>query len=560
MRGNAVTLAAAAGLVAVALNGGGHGLGARAALTAIVVAGLLASVLLGAFALTRAGALAGALLGALAALAMLSAVWAADPEAALAEGTRLALYAGVFVVVAGVLRIGDVAALADGLAAGIAAIALIALASRWFPSVVDPGALPRVVPAVQSRLSYPLQYWNGLGMLLAAGIPLLVGRALAPRPAIVRGLAVAGAVAAGIAIYYTSSRGAVLVAVSGLVVFAIAGGRARVLARPRLSRGAAIAVGVGVVAAGALAVLVIDPAERWERFTAPPDATAAADAPGFVASHLLSGTGSGRWQFWSAAVDAFESRPVAGRGMGGYESWWAQHGTLSDTVRDAHSLGLQTLAELGLFGVGLLLAFVAVALWAATRTLGGLPDADRAAAAALVGAASGLLLGVQIDWAWNIPAVAAVALLALAVLCAPGAAARPRLRVGAPVAALGVAGLLLTLWPWLAQTEIDASRTAAARGDTARALDRALAARRLQPWAASPRLQEALVRERTGDAAGAVRAIVAAVDRDPEDWRTHLVAARLQAKAGHVTGADASLRRATELAPRYAVVAAALAP
>jgi hypothetical protein len=560
MRRDAVTLAVAAGTVAVALNGGSYGVGARTALGAVVVAGLIASVLLGGFALTRPGAVAVGLLGSLAALAMLSATWAADSELAFAEGTRLALYAGVFVLAAGVLRSGDVTAVADGLAIGIAAVAVIALASRWFPDVVDPGALPRIVPAVESRLSYPLQYWNGLGMLVGAGIPLLVRLVLTPRPAIARALALAGVAASALAIYDTSSRGAVLVALVGLVVLAVADGRLLAVVRASLSRRALLISGAGLVAAALLVLVLIDPTERWERFTAPPDAAAAADAPGFVSSHLASGAGSGRWQFWSAAADAFKSRPIEGRGAGSYASWWAEHGTLPDVVRDAHALGLQTLAELGLLGGIMLLGFVTVALVTAIRALGVSPGPQRTAAAALFASAGGLLVGMQVDWVWNIPAVAVVALLALAVLCAPGADAPSRRGVSVAVALLGLAGLVLSLVPWLTQTEIDASREAAADGDIPRALERALSARRLQPGAASPRLQEALVRERGGDAVGAAQAITAAVDRDPEDWRTRLVAARLQAKAGHASAADASLRRAERLAPRYAVLAVPPSP
>jgi hypothetical protein len=120
MRRDAVTLAVAAGTVAVALNAGSYGVGARTAIGVVVVAALISSVLLGGFALTRSGALAAGLLGSLAVLAMLSATWAADPETAFAEGTRVGLYAGVFVLAAGVLRSGDVTAVADGLAIGIA--------------------------------------------------------------------------------------------------------------------------------------------------------------------------------------------------------------------------------------------------------------------------------------------------------------------------------------------------------------------------------------------------------------------------------------------------------
>ena len=46
---------------------------------------------------------------------------------------------------------------------------------------------------------------------------------------------------------------------------------------------------------------------------------------------------------------------VDGRGAGSYESWWSEHGTLATFVKDAHSLYLQTLGELGVVGLVLLL-------------------------------------------------------------------------------------------------------------------------------------------------------------------------------------------------------------
>ena len=75
-------------------------------------------------------------------------------------------------------------------------------------------------------------------------------------------------------------------------------------------------------------------------------------------SHLLSANGSGRWQFWESAVDAFQATPLLGHGAGSYEAWWAEHGSLAVFVRDAHSLYLETLAELGVLGFLLLVGGV----------------------------------------------------------------------------------------------------------------------------------------------------------------------------------------------------------
>jgi hypothetical protein len=46
-------------------------------------------------------------------------------------------------------------------------------------------------------------------------------------------------------------------------------------------------------------------------------------------------------------------------GAAGYEPWWAQHGPLDYHVRNAHSLFVETGAELGIVGFLLLLGFLA---------------------------------------------------------------------------------------------------------------------------------------------------------------------------------------------------------
>ena len=156
------------------------------------------------------------------------------------------------------------------------------------------------------------------------------------------------------------------------------------------------------------AIAVADPAERLRTFKRPPAASAASgDA---VLGHLLSAGGSGRWQFWEAALDAWQETPTLGHGAGSYEAWWAQHGSLAVFVRDAHSLYFETLAELGSLGLALL---VAVAVTVMRRVLAAHPtasgrSADAVAAAAAVVVAYAVAAGI--DWVWELPVVTVVAL------------------------------------------------------------------------------------------------------------------------------------------------------
>ena len=61
----------------------------------------------------------------------------------------------------------------------------------------------------------------------------------------------------------------------------------------------------------------------------------------------LSVAGSGRAQFWSAALEAFADEPLRGIGSGSYGFYWNRHGTLETPVQNAHSEPLELLAELG---------------------------------------------------------------------------------------------------------------------------------------------------------------------------------------------------------------------
>ena len=80
------------------------------------------------------------------------------------------------------------ASVADGIALGIVAVVLLALASRLFFGDMGPGAPPSFFP-VRSRLHYPVNYWNGLAILAGLAFPLLLRAAVAQRPALLRALA-----------------------------------------------------------------------------------------------------------------------------------------------------------------------------------------------------------------------------------------------------------------------------------------------------------------------------------------------------------------------------------
>ena len=338
-----------------------------------------------------------------------------------------------------------------------------------------------------------------------------------------------------------------------------------------------VAVAAGAVLLVAAAVVVGNPSQRFDDFKRPPSnpfavqvadtnagssESSSANVAGSASSHLLSSGGNGRWQFWNAAVDEFETRPLVGRGPGSYEAWWAQHGSISYFTRHAHSHYLQTLGELGLIGLILLLGFLLAPVAVLRGRLRAATAHNRNAAAGLAALLASFLLALALDWMWELPVVAAVGVAAIALLVGPATlgSSEPRgaersgrrfalaARGVVVVAALGL--IAAQAIPLVAQDDVQISQDHFAAGDLDGARDAALDAKDVQPWAASPRLQLALVEEARGDLPAARSAIDGAIDRDPLDWRLWLTAARLDDAAGLDGTAQERLDRAIELNPR----------
>ena len=82
---------------------------------------------------------------------------------------------------------------------------------------------------------------------------------------------------------------------------------------------------------------------------------------------LFSFSGSHRSELWRAAWHDYTSHPVLGSGPGLYEEYWNQHRTIQHKVRDAHSLYLEVLAELGPLGLLLLVLALGAPVVAAVR-------------------------------------------------------------------------------------------------------------------------------------------------------------------------------------------------
>ena len=562
---------------------------------------------------SRPALVVGTLLALLGLWALVSTQWADDVGAAYLQGAEVTLYAGAFFLVASVVTRATAPRVLDGVAVAIVAIALVALAGRLFPGFARTSAAGRALPAVVERLSWPVGYWNGLAMLTALALPLLL-RHVGGTRRIAAAAAVAAIPPVVADIYLASSRGGAVVGLVAIATFValsrnrlraaaaaavgVLGGLAAVLAlewRPVLVDGpfgshAATVAGrevavlllaivaatgaawfalepvinripapsrrvlLGLSAAAVLTVVVVaalsHPVARLHGFADPP---LAPDAPRFERAHLLSGSGSGRWQFWTAAVDEWRSAPVVGSGAGAFSAWWAEHGSLAMYVRNAHSLYLESLGELG--AVGFLLAFavwVGGCAWATRLCLRAQDDA-RTALAAATAVAVAFAIGAGLDWIWQLPAVSLVGVSALALaLGRPGGeqARRSRRGVRAALASLVLLVLVLESVPLLAGHALAQSRQAAADGRPVAARDAALRAHALEPWATTPLEQLALLAESSGNLVEAQHWVDAARRANADDWQVRLLAARIETRRGAIAAARADLRAARALNPR----------
>jgi tetratricopeptide (TPR) repeat protein len=336
------------------------------------------------------------------------------------------------------------------------------------------------------------------------------------------------------------------------------------LPRTVARRGLAVVVVIGLI------VLAFShPIDRIKDFSNSSDIAGASAATG--GGHVFSTSGTGRSQFWGQAIDAFESEPVIGIGAGNYELWWNQHHTIDVITIDAHSLYLQTLAELGILGILLLLGFLGASLYAGWRAVARRPDVGpggEVMAAALAVFLAGLT-SAAFDWTWQLPAAFASVIMTAALLTGPASQPvavvaepgstkwMPKWRARGSQYGLAVATLVVAwvaIWvagdQLVASVQLDSSRSALANGDFESAAQSARNASAIQPWSSEAQLQLALAEKANGDIAAATAAGQEAIDKASHDWRTWLVAAEVAAAAGNRQAATVALAFANRLSPK----------
>jgi hypothetical protein len=550
--------------------------------------------------------------GALALLAvwtLLSGEWSGAPARALPEFDRLLVYLLVTALAgATVRRDGDLARIVRATALAIGLICAAGVLTR-----VLPGLLPAETGFDADRLAFPLTYWNAVGVLAAIGIVLQLALSCAPeQPAWSRVAAAALIPVSATALLLTFSRGGLVAALAGVVLF-VALGHPRallvvlpatalptaavvavVLGADRLTSDefasaaaagersrALLALAVAVVVAGGLRAAALAGEPRLARLRVPggrrtlaavalallvvvAGGAVVADVPARVAEQRrafaegdivpvtadpadrLGQVGNnGRLAQWRVALDGYRAEPLHGTGAGTYRlAWERDRPAGSSPAVDGHSLYLETLGELGLPGLTLVLVALLGLLTALARGIGG---PEHLAHASLLAAALALVLHAGIDWDWEMP------VLWIWLLAAGGVAAASRTprawrpgRVPRIVAGLAVAVVALTPWS-VARSEaalghaVDDLRG----GDCTAAASAALESLDALSVRAEPLEVLGYCDIRAGRAELGVSAMRAASSRDPGAWQYAygLAIAEAVARRDPRPAAAAALRR-----------------
>ena len=603
-------------------NAGGFFAGAHGVLAVLLALALVLRVTLARDPLAGASRtlmVAAVALGLYTAWVLASVLWSGAPGRALVEFDRALVYL-LALLLFGTLPMtaGRLSWMLRGVALALLVVSAVGFVSRTLPDV-----LPTTPSVGNVRLSYPVTYWNTMGLVGVLGALFSLHLTASERePAVVRVLAAAGVPVLAATVYLTFSRGAIVAGALALIVYLLLG-RPRLLVSGLVAAGSATTVSVAVTyRAGALAArepsaplavaqghrvalvvalcalgaaglralfLAVDarivrrPAgilSRPVRLGGLGLAAAVAlvaffsvGAPGIVASQYEvftqpgiareggdlrdrfgAASSNGRIDLWQVAWRAFGQRRLSGHGAGTFQTLWNRTRSDAATNFDAHSLYLESLAELGVVGLALLVVALLSLLVGIARRIRGL---DRALFAVLFAAASGWALRAGADWDWEMPVVT-LWLFALggAALATPAAGvSRPAVQRPGPSRTVrvlvGVGCLVLALTPGrmgLSQHRLNAGVKAFERGDCRRAIDASLGSIEAMPVRSEPYELIGLCDAGLGYSDLSVRAMQAAVRRDPQHWKYHYGLALVQAAAGRDPRPAA--RRALRLNPR----------
>lgn len=389
----------------------------------------------------------------------LSTVWSTHASQSWLEARRAVLYAAVVLALVTLARRNAVRTLVLATHAGVSLLLLYALARYLL-------GRRQHDPFEANLLAQPLGYANAVAILAALGLLLGAGIAARERSPRLRAAAAASLPPIALALSLTGSRGSWAALVAGAAVLVALEAPGRVIRAVAPALPAAILL-VALAAVLRLSASDATPSQRDRALVAAAAlaltaATAALSrrlavprgrhlprravlalllAAGVVAVGTLvaAGRSEPRAAYWHVAwAQEILPHPALGTGAGTFGRAWVRAGLGPEQggALDAHSLYVETLAELGPPGLLLVAALLLLPLAGAVRAQ------RRGLASAATAAYAAFLVHAGLDWDWELPAVV-VAALACGGALLLGEDLQPRRPLGATRIAAATAALLL---------------------------------------------------------------------------------------------------------------------
>jgi hypothetical protein len=515
-------------------------------------------------------------IGCFAAWIALSLLWTSSTTRTVLELQRALAYLAMLLAAIVLVRRGAYRSLLGGVWAAIVIVCTYALATRLFPErlgVFDPIAgyrlseplgywnalgifaclgavlalgfaaradstVVRCVAAASLLVLMPTVYFTfGRASWIALAVGLASAILLDPRrlQLVAAALALACAPAVGVALAFRSdaltrlgvtveeaSRAGhklagvlfALAVVNALIAFGLAYAERRLVISSSVRRAYAVALAV-------IALLALVAA--FARFGSPPTIakrihdsilTPAPDTPEDLNKRLFNLSSRGRVTGWKVAGHDAADHPLLGSGAGTFELYWLEHRPSQMKIRDAHSLYLETLAELGPLGLAILVLALALPVVGAIRAR------RHALVPAALGAYVAYLVHAGVDWDWEMLAVTITALL-----CGTAALVRSRSDSEVPIprtwrfglvslplvlAAIGFVGVQGNGALADARDDANTQRWAASEADAEKAEG-------WLPWSSDPWQFVGEAQLARGARSSAAKAFRTAISKDPND-------------------------------------------
>lgn len=286
-------------------------------------------------------------LAAFALWAALSTAWSVSPLDSARDALKWVWYAGVYALT--VVSIEEPADALRILAAMFATGGVVGLDGLWQSittapqGFVAPGG--EVVGRITSTLEGPNQFGAYLETVIAPLVAVLAFARLSWQWSLAGGLLL-GLLASDLLLTY--SRGALLACSGALVFIAVTAAFTRGRASRATGYGLAIALASAAAVVVPVAVTSIGSSGWQHEFTALAGGTAPSEQR--------------RVQLWTCAFEVFARRPLAGAGAAGFADVKQECGEAlaGEEHFNANEWYLETAADLGLVGVALLVAFIAL--------------------------------------------------------------------------------------------------------------------------------------------------------------------------------------------------------